>query len=104
MSAGNASSPRIALRRVISMGVSFKPGRRENAGTGEHGVGFVVFLEALGARVPVEFSLEHHGHVVDEACRAGTMAEFGGRDGLAAAEDRIEPVAVLFLAFIQMDF
>ena len=32
------------------------------------------------------------------------MAEFRGRDGLAAAEDAFEPVAVLFLAFVEMNF
>ena len=46
----------------------------------QHGVGRVVADEALGRRVPVQPPAGVHGDVMEEAGRAGAVADLGGRD------------------------
>src|SRR4051794_21338362 len=101
--AGSAASPAIASRRVIPIALLLRQHIRCALGTRKHAVRLVVVLEALLHRIPVELALEHHGHVVNEAGGAGAMPHFHRRDWLLAADDAIQPIAVLLLAFVQVD-
>src|SRR6266567_2410188 len=76
---------------------------RSTLGTRDHTVRMVVVFEALLYGIPVQLAFEHNVHVVDEARGAGAVSKLGGRDGLFAADDALQPVAVLLLAFVELD-
>src|SRR3954471_13045597 len=72
--------------------------------TREHRVRLVVVLEALLHRIPEQLAFRLHRHVMEQARRAGAMRDFDRRDRLLARADAVEPVAVMILALVEMDF
>jgi hypothetical protein len=72
-------------------------------GAGEHGVGFVVVVEALEDGVPVEVAGELHGDVVEEAGGAGAVADLDWGGGWFAGVDALDPVGVLLGGGVEVD-
>ena len=90
------SSPDRERLRVEPVALALRPA--------QHRVGRVVADEALGRRVPVQPPAGVHRDMVQQAGRAGAVADLGGRDGGFAAPDAVEPVPVLVVALVEMDF
>src|SRR5207237_4563508 len=66
-------------------------------------VGLVVVLEGLPHRIPVELPLQLHGHVMEQAGRAGAVGDLDGRDGRLAGPHALQPVEVVLRAPGQVD-
>lgn len=76
---------------------------RGTLGAGEHGVGFVVVVEALVDGVPVEVARELHGDVMEEAGGAGAVADLDWSGGRLAGVDAFDPVGVLLGGGVEVD-
>src|ERR1700754_656500 len=67
-------------------------------------VSLVIANDALGNRVPFEMLVgQMHRHAMDQAGRAGAVAQFGGGDMGLARADRVQPVPVLLGAAVEMN-
>lgn len=68
---------------------------------GEHGVGFVVIVEALEDWIPVEVARKLHRDVMKQAGGAGAVADLDRSGGGLAGVDALDPVRVLFVRGVE---
>lgn len=70
---------------------------------GEHGVGFVVIVEALEDWIPVEVARKLHRDVMKQAGGAGAVADLDWGGGWFAGVDALDPVGVLLGGGVEVD-
>ena len=71
---------------------------------GQHAVGFFVVMKTLCDRIPVQAAPGLHRDVMQQACGAGSMTDLRGSSGNGSAADAIEPVAMLIIALVEVNF
>src|SRR4051794_6902729 len=77
---------------------------RRSLRAAEHRICLVIVLESFLYRVPIQLAFRFHGDMVQQACGAGPMPDLDWCNRLLTAPDAVEPVPVLFLALIEVNF
>src|SRR6266446_4251455 len=72
--------------------------------TGQHVVSLIIVLESFFLWIPIHFSFQSHGNLVNQTSRAGTMAYLNWRNRRLTCLHALQPVAMMFFAFIQVNF
>jgi hypothetical protein len=72
-------------------------------GAREHGVGFVVVLEALKHRIPVQVPRQLHSDVMKQTSRASSMPNLDRGRGWFARVDALDPIRMLLSRGIKMN-
>ena len=72
--------------------------------TRQHAVRLIIVLEALSNWVPVQSAPGLHRNMVHKASRARAVPYLGWRRGSLSTPDAFEPVAMLVIALIQVNF
>src|SRR6185503_3434622 len=68
----------------------------------QHGVCLIVILESLSHRIPVHFSLQFHGDMMEQTGSAAPVADFYRSYGLLPRSHTLEPVGMVLLTFTKV--
>src|ERR1700704_283559 len=71
---------------------------------GQHVVGLIVVLESFFLWIPIHFSFQLHGNLMNQTSGAGTMAYLNWSNRRLTRPHALQPVAMMFFAFIQVNF
>src|SRR6266850_7517459 len=82
------------------VGYDIRPALR----TGQHVVGLIIVLESFFLWIPIHFSFQLHGNLMNQTSRAGTMSDFDWCNWRLTCLHALQPVAMMFFAFIQVNF
>src|SRR6267142_538672 len=72
--------------------------------TGQHAVSLIIIFESFFLWIPIHFSLQPHGNLMNQTSRAGTMAYLNWRNRRLTCLHALQPIAMMFFAFIQVNF
>jgi hypothetical protein len=65
-----------------------------------HGIGFVIVFEPFQYGIPIEFTIQFHGDVLQQAGGAGAVGNFRRSDVFLSGADAFQPVAVVVGTYI----
>src|SRR5258707_11663284 len=72
--------------------------------TGQHAISLIIILESFSLWIPIHFSFQLHGNLMNQTSRAGTMAYLNRSNRRLTCPHALQPVAMMFLALMQVNF